>query len=109
MSTLLEPADQVDIVKISCVLESTLWCMGLRHQQTSQCVHQVRAILAASCGSKSSLRFTDASGDDVAFSVPEQGQRGLEARGRDAILLGKRMINQWTWGILPYVGHDHMR
>ena len=78
---IIKPADQVDIVKISCVLESTLWCMGLRHQQTSQCVHQVRAILAASCGSKSSLRFTDASGDDVAFSVPEQGQRGLEGEG----------------------------
>ena len=76
--------------------------MGLRHQQTSQRVHQVRAILAASCGSNSSLRFTDASGDDVAFSVPEQGQRGLEAGGVCyAILLGKRMNNQWTWGTLP--------
>ena len=84
--------------------------MGLRHQQTSQRVHQVRAILAASCGSNSSLRFTDASGDDVAFSVPEQGQRGLEAGGVCyAILLGKRMNNQWTWGTLPFVGHKHMR
>ncbi|CAL1127145.1 unnamed protein product [Cladocopium goreaui] len=99
-------------------ISATVNLRGFRHWLRSSSVltqrphfsQEVRAILAASCGSNSSLRFTDASGDDVAFSVPEQGQRGLEAGGVCyAILLGKRMNNQWTWGTLPFVGHKHMR
>eukprot|EP00435_Cladocopium_sp_Y103_P034884 s394_g9.t1 len=75
-------------------ISATVNLRGFRHWLRSSSVltqrphfsQEVRAILAASCGSNSSLRFTDASGDDVAFSVPEQGQRGLEVsiNGADA-------------------------
>lgn len=43
---------------------------------------EVQDILAASILHSASLRFTDLSGDDIAFHVPEKGQRGMEARGQ---------------------------
>lgn len=49
------------------------------HQSTMVTITEVQDILAASILHSSSLRFTDLSGDDIAFHVPEKGQRGMEA------------------------------
>lgn len=51
------------------------------HQPTMVTMTEVQDILAASILHSPSLRFTDLSGDDIAFHVPEKGQRGMEARG----------------------------
>eukprot|EP00434_Breviolum_minutum_P033621 symbB.v1.2.029750.t1/scaffold3292.1/size59590/1 len=51
---------------------------GRQLAQRPQFSQEVQDILAASILHSPSLRFTDLSGDDIAFHVPEKGQRGME-------------------------------